>query len=135
MTNKENLTKEEMEQIKETFQENEILDEDQLKILKKNLQKATSNNILLATLYVQSYFILKNNTNILDSNLKDKLNSYLDGLLGNINILRSLVQDYGDGEEIGSYYVGEHIKDFIINKRVDLDNFLGLFSCVMGEEE
>lgn len=123
---------EEFNDIKEGFEDVDI-DED-LEEMNEIKTEAKKNKISLAKLFVRCYEILESNYYILeDDKLKSKIESFLKDFYGIENI-KDMIEEYGDGKDIGSYYLGERIIDVVIENRSKIDYFIKFFFRVFGGE-
>lgn len=125
------LTSEELIKIKGDFDDKEIVDEDDVKNYKKLRMCASVDTIVFAKLFLMVYDIFSNNKCTYDNKkIVKKLGTY-----ENINDIRNLLEEYGDGFEIGSVFIGHRIKDQINGKREEMNNLIKLFFQIITEEE
>jgi len=116
------LTKEEKEKIKSVFVDEDLIEDDEITILKKLRNESLADSIKLGKLYLNCYSILSNNLHLFEvNNLKKILNEFY------AEELRNLFEDYGKGEEWGSHNASEKIKDLIKLNRNKLNKIINLF--------
>lgn len=125
-----------IETIKENFQEKELFDEEQIKTIKEMRIQAGLDRIKLAKLFISSYDMLYDNLSILDEDTQKNLKNFLKRYRDSADTLRFLLESYGDGGQIGSYYAGESIKKSVGVQRELLNELVIVFSRIfLGEEE
>lgn len=135
--NKINFTEEEIESMKVTADTEDIIEN--LKPFTKQKEKMGVESITLARLFLDCYDCLYNSRHKFKQSEEDetdnktnKLELYLKQF--DTSELRSLVEDYGDGSDFGSYYLQENIKDLVIKQRIQLIDLVLLFFRIFGEE-
>ena len=131
------LTEDEITTIKTGLENKdvEIITDKDLKKLLELKTKASHNSLLLGMLFIDCYDNLISIANLsLEKANANRLQKLLD-TFDIIDYLRSLLEDYGDGSEIGSYYAGEKIKDIVKQHRTKISNFVQLFFKFIGDEE
>ena len=135
--NKIVFTNKQVDKIKEIFDnQDEIVEDDELVKLKKKRNKTDNDSIVFAQLFNTCYSYFRGNSYFLSEKkaIYDKFRDYLDEV-HYIEKLRSLIEEYKDGEEYGSYIIGERIKDFVSKHREDMDDLVNLFFRTLGGEE
>jgi len=125
--NKEiSFTEKELNDLKEIYQSGSF-DSEKIESI-KDLTKNTS-EIFIGKAFIESYDFLKLNLYQFSKVLRTKIDSYLKEF--EVSKLRELIDDYGKGEDIGSYIISERIKKIINNQRdkyLDLIKFLLIIS-------
>ena len=129
------LSNDDSRAIKSYFEDKEIIEDKELEELKKSLSKMGKDSILLGNLFLTSYDYLRihyNNFDDEDIKLRTKqlLSSY-----HYANYFRKLIEDYGDGNEIGSFYSGEKIKDMVVKHRENMMYLINIFFKLVGDED
>jgi len=96
----------------------------------EKIKELKGDDISLSKAFIESYDFLKLNLYQFDNKvLKTKIDSYLKEF--EVSKLRELIDDYGKGEDIGSYIISERIKKIINSDRdkyIDLIKFLLIIS-------
>ena len=126
------ITNEEIESIKSSLDEKEILEDNEIENLTKMKSKIGTDSIIFGRLFLICFDYFSNNI-YLFKDCKD-LNKLL-AQFKDVDKLRNLFENYGDGEEYGSYYSGEKIKDVVVSSRKDMMYLIQVFFQTMGEEE
>jgi len=133
------FSEEELEKIKITFEEKENIQDEDLEKLKQLKIKSGTDSITLGQLFMTCYnylngylYLLSDKDDKEKSKLEKKLNDYLSNF--QVENLRILIEEYNDGVEFGSYYIGERIKDLANAQRTKLNKLIELFFKVFGED-
>jgi len=131
------FTEEELDKIKTKLEEVETIEDTDLENLKKLKVKSGTDSIILGQLFMTCYNYISGYAYLLfdkddKQDLEKKLNEYLNNF--QIEALRNLIEEYKDGKEIGSYYIGERIRDLANKQRNKLNKLIELFFKVFGEE-
>lgn len=121
------FSEEDIESIKKSVTEYDDFDP-----FKEIRVKIGTDKILFAKLFLTAFD--KFNESVYSfGDLKEKLSNYLDSF--QIENLRCLIEQYGDGESFGDYYTREKIFDFVNKERNKMDQMINLFFRVFGEEK
>ena len=127
--------------IQSNIEEKELIEEDYLEEMKKLKTKMGIDKIALGKLFVFCYDTIDFNVNNLgdDEELHSKFKQIIEDVEGEenkfVNELRILIEDYGDGEEINSYYSGERIRDLAGDNRKVMIQLVILFFKIFGEND
>ena len=124
------LSSEEKSEIKSIF-EDDIFEENEIKKLKSLKSESFINSIKFGELYLGCYSNWFNNLNLFEGKLKSNLGKILNEF--DVEELRNLLEEYGNGEEIGSHNLGEKIKDIVRENRIKLNKLINLFFEVIEE--
>ena len=124
---KMDLKEEEVREIKEILEDNE---KEHLKTLKS---KSFMNYVNLASLFVICYNYFKTLTYYVDIELSDKINKILNE--NEIQDLLYLLDQYGDGNEFGAYYLGEKIKDYANENKEKIEELIEIFFKIFINED
>jgi len=133
------FTEKEIQEIKTIFEEKETVEEEELENLKKLKTSSAVDSIALGKLFIQCYHYIKEYIYLLHDkedkqklDLEKKLNNYLNEF--KIEDLRNTIEQYGEGAEFGSYYIGVKIKDIVNIQRNKLKDLVELFFKIFGED-
>jgi len=130
------FTNKEISEMKEMLEGIEIIDEDEVNKLKKESSEMYTDSIVLARLFLKCYYCLLTNLHVFRDNEKDypsKLKKYLE-FFNDLSIREDL-EEFGDGNEFGSGYLKERIKDKVNKNRDEMINLILLFFGIFWEEE
>lgn len=128
------ITKEEIKKLKEFFEDEEIIEDSDMNILKQQYKNIGKDSIILAKLFITTHdYFVTLMYSLDDETLLNKLRRYLLSF-DRIQQLRKYMENYGDGEELGSYYIGEAIKTHVLHRRSPMVELIHLFFMVFGEE-
>ena len=136
MDKNNNFSEKEIEDMKDTISEKEIMEDEDLEQI-KNLKKSVSgSDVNLAKLFIKCYDFMSINTfQFKDEsrNFIKKIEKFLQTF--DVSEIRRLVNEYGDGKEYGSYVIEENIKKEVhLNRKRYLD-LIKVFFRIFGEEE
>lgn len=122
------INKDDIEKIKELFEEADIIEDSDMKNLKKLQIESGADRVKLGKLFLICYDYLVNNSYLLskDKDLNKKLDDYLSDFK-RVNLLRNLFEEFRGGKEIGSYFTKEKIKDYINLRRKQMNSLINLF--------
>lgn len=144
MTEKQELTEEQISQIKIKsgggLLGSDVIDEDKKTELKKKRIQSGSNGIILCQLFLLSYDVFKDNLHLFADESEDKkeldkvLGKHLSNYVKHVEKIRNLVEDYGSGFEVGAYFTGEKIKDYVRTHREEMNKLINLFFRVFGSD-
>jgi hypothetical protein len=132
-TKKIKFSDEEIDSLKTIFSDKEIIEQEKFDELKK--LKESMNEVNLGILFRDCFNILEINCECFKDEEKDyskKLNLFLKSF--DVNEIRSLLRDYGNGKEYGDYLIERNIKRIVEANR---DKYLELinFFFKIGSDE
>lgn len=129
------LDEEMAEKIRDTLEGKELIEEDDMKVLKNKRKTIGTKNDDLAKLFIKCHDNIKNNLHELkleeeDDNkkLKDYVSQY------DVDEIRNLVSKYGDGENLGDFYTEEKISANVKKHRKEYEDLINNFFKIFGEE-
>ena len=130
------LKKKTIEKLKETFEGNEIIDDDDtFEDIKKKRLKIGTNNLIFAELI---FFCHSNFQNQMNSSKieKKKILKELENYLKNINIenIRKIYSNLGDGLELGDHYNKINLDKEIAKNRRTYEGLINNFFAIFEEE-
>ena len=130
------LSDEEIEEIKEIIGDKEIIEDEDLEVLKKDKNKAGCDRICLGRIFLKCYDTLRYNLYLLSGKkvIYDKLRDFLNEF-EDIEKIKNNFEHYKDGEEFGSYYDAENIKAWVSKNKESVDNLIQLFFNIFGGED
>jgi hypothetical protein len=124
--------------IRNNIDDKEIISDELMTEIKTLKDNSIKNSIDLSRLFILCYDILKVNKNLLSKDNK-LFNKTLNEIETNdklrIHELRSLLEQYGDGKEICSHYVGQDIKIILNSERDKFIDLINFFFLIFGEDE
>lgn len=134
-------TKEQVGKIKEALNDKDPIEDDEMTKLKEKRIKSESNRIILGHLFIDCFGYVKNNLSKIEDKEDDKellkakevMLKYLEEK--NNQRLRDFIEDYGDGQRYGSFFVGEKIKDIVKENKEDMDKVISIFFKIFEEED
>ena len=118
------LNAETIEKLKDDFEEIDQIEDEKLEKLEKERNNISTNNVSLAKLFLTCFDIFKNGISKIEDN--KELQRFLDNY-DNVEELRSLIIDYGDGNQFGDHYVQVNINKFIIKERNQILELIDIF--------
>lgn len=130
------ITEEELAKIKAKFDEEDMIDDEDLDDLKKKKAKSIKCSITFGNLFLTCYHYIHGNMYLLrngEKALYDKLNKYFSEF-NEVGRLRKLLEEYGDGEGYGCHYTKESIKDIVDLNREKMEGVINLFFMISKEE-
>jgi len=125
------FTSEDIEEMSSKFEEK--FSEDQITIFMKKRTDLRTNRIVLAQVFISAHDSFQENINLLEEGLKLRLRGYLS--FSNIDELRNLLEDYGDGSNFSSYISGQKIKNIVEIHKIKIKEIISLFYSCFFEEE
>ncbi len=135
---KTEFSQEEIKLLKSYVDDEEIIEDKEMENLKKLRVKSVKDSIAFGDLFIACYSYFRNNLYLFFTDEQDKLYKKLKKFSSSIQEiaeLRDLLEMYGDGEEWGSHYTGERIKDLVSHNKENMESLIQLFFQVFGEEE
>lgn len=130
------LSKEDIDSLKSVFENSEIISDEDRKTLNQKREKARKNNIVLGELFLYVYDTLSDYSYLFESednkDLRKGVEGYLLTFFDIVPKLRELIVDYEEGE-IGSWWDGERIKDYIVEFRDRMSKLINVFFNIISE--
>jgi len=132
-----NLTKEQIDEIKEIISSGESeLPEDELNSIRELKKQISIDDLKLAILYVRCYNFLELNSFQFISEEHDYIDEIKDFLEQfEINEIRNLVNSYGNGKDYGDHIIELNIKNFVNKNRISYNKLIVTFFRIMGVED
>jgi len=113
-----------------------ISDDPELKLIKILKKEVSTNDIQKGVLFVKCYNFFKSNISLFKQEEKDltkDVEEYLEPI--NIENLRKLINDYGNGKEYGDYLIEENIKRIVDKNRKEVEELIQIFFEIFGTED
>ena len=124
------FSKENIDEIKLLVDDSDFDDEEKLK--KMSLE---GNTITLGRLFVICHNHVKQNMHLFyDTKYNQKILDYLSTFDFTPELI-NLTEEYGDGNQYGSYMNGEKIKNVVNNERDKVHEFISFFFLIFGGDE
>lgn len=131
----EKISNEDISYLKTFFEEKELIEDNEMENLKKYYKEIGRNSIILAKLFLTSYdYLVTTMYSLNNEEITDRLRKYFLNFT-EITYLRELLEDYGDGEDIGCYYIANKIKRYVIAQRPEMVHLINVFFSVFVEED
>jgi hypothetical protein len=125
------ISKEEVSELKLILQDKEIIDQDEIINIKKLRNHSIKSEIIYGRLVIRINSNLSMCLNSIEDKLKDSFENYLKNL--EIINLERLFNDYNNGESIGDYYKEMRIKENLRENKLKYDEMISLFFKLFGE--
>lgn len=130
------FSNEDTELIKSIIEDAEIINEETLEVMKELREKSICDDYNLGILFLKCHNYFDMNSDLFkdeEKDLTDKIRTYLKKF--DIIELRSIVSNYGDGKEMGSYILRNKIANIINKEREEYNNLINLFFTIFSGED
>jgi len=127
---------EEIETIKNVFEEKMVISNNDKKFLNKLKNKMNTDAVSFGRVFLYFYDIFFMNLHII-SNIEKDIGEKIENWIfrfHSVERLRYLFDEYGDGEEWGSHYIRDEIKILINKNRKNISEFVAFGMSLIGEE-
>src|SRR3990167_9710272 len=131
MKTTEQINETEIEQIVECLSDKDIIEDEEIYILRK--LKMQNDSVSFGKIFLVCYDYFNDNIYLIeDEGIKKKIEESLKRF--DVYILRDSVENYYDGTSWGSYYEGEKIKQFVSENRKEMNLLINIFFRILGGE-
>ena len=130
------LTKKDIDSLKSIFENSEIISDEDKKALNLKREKARKNNLVMGDLFLYCFDVLSDYSHLFESedkNFEKNIKGYLTDFSKIVGELRELIESYEEGE-IGSYFDGERIRDYVRPNREKMSGLVNIFFSIISGE-